>query len=145
MEKPKHVDAAPNGQGDGYRDGKDAIGYAKPPMAKRFKPGQSGNPKGRPKGSRGFAAELTEELGETIRVSENGKVKKLSKQRAMIKSLVAKAAKGDPKAIQIVLAHEARLRGSDLLTGSDADAVDKAILDDFAQRLGKGGSGDPSQ
>jgi len=122
-----------------------AVGYGKPPRHSQFKPGQSGNPKGRPKGTRGFAAELTEELGETIRVSENGKIKKLSKQRAMIKSLVAKAAKGDPKSIQIVLAHEARLRDSDLLTGSDADAVDKAILDDFARRHDKGGSGDPSQ
>ena len=114
-----------------------AVGYGKPPRHSQFKPGQSGNPKGRPKGARGFAAELTEELEETIRVSENGKVKKLSKQRAMIKSLVAKAAKGDPKAIQIVLAHEARLRGSDLLTGSDADAVDRAILDDFVRRFDK--------
>ena len=41
-----------NGKDGG--DGDDSIGYGKPPMHTRFKPGQSGNVKGRPRGSNKF-------------------------------------------------------------------------------------------
>ena len=45
-----------------------AVGYRKPPTATRFKPVQSGNPKGRPKGSPNLATDLSTELGELITV-----------------------------------------------------------------------------
>jgi hypothetical protein len=70
-----------------------AVGYRKPPKATRFKPGQSGNPKGRPKGSPNLASDLSAELGEEITVREGGQARHISKQRALIKSLMAKALK----------------------------------------------------
>lgn len=42
------------------------VGYKKPPVAKQFQPGQSGNPAGRPKGSKNLKSELAEELQERI-------------------------------------------------------------------------------
>ncbi len=79
------------------------VGYCKPPKSGQFKPGQSGNPKGRPKGTKNLTTDISEELSEKIQVKENGKVAKISKQRAMIKTLTAKAVKGDVRAISTVL------------------------------------------
>ena len=79
------------------------IGYGKPPKASQFKPGQSGNPKGRPKGAKNLKTELQEELAERIRIKEGGRQKTVSKQRAILKSLAAKAAQGDTRASNILL------------------------------------------
>ncbi|MFG1261012.1 DUF5681 domain-containing protein [Xanthobacter flavus] len=48
------------------------VGYRKPPVHARFKKGQSGNPKGRCKGTQNLATDFGEELGERIRVREGG-------------------------------------------------------------------------
>ena len=74
------------------------VGYGKPPEATRFKPGKSGNPKGRPKGSLNLATDLSAELGEQITVREGGRQHRISKQRALVKSLMAKALQGDVRA-----------------------------------------------
>lgn len=63
-------------------------GYKKPPKHTQFKPGQSGNPQGRPKGTKNLATDLDEELSEKILVTEGGKQRETTKQRAMLKSLV---------------------------------------------------------
>ena len=73
------------------------IGYKHPPTHTRFQPGQSGNRKGRPKGAKNFKTDLQEELNERIVVNEGGRIKKLSKQRAFLKTLLAKALKGDAR------------------------------------------------
>lgn len=107
------------------------VGYGKPPRHSRFKPGQSGNPKGRAKGARGFGAELDDELNQTISVTENGRTRKLSKQKAMIKALLAKALKGDAKSVQLILSNSENLRGRGALQASELDTVDKLILDEY--------------
>jgi Family of unknown function (DUF5681) len=85
------------------------VGYGKPPEATRFKPGKSGNPKGRPKGSLNLATDLSAELGEQITVREGGRQHRISKQRALVKSLMAKALQGDVRATTAVLALYARV------------------------------------
>ena len=85
------------------------VGYGKPPKATQFKKGKSGNPRGRPKGSLNLATDLTAELGETITVREDGRPRKVSKQRALIKSLMAKALQGDVRATTALLALYARV------------------------------------
>lgn len=79
------------------------IGYGKPPQHTRFKAGQSGNPKGRPKGTKNLKTDLEEELREFIVVREGGNPRTVSKQRAMLKSLTAKAIQGDSRAAATVL------------------------------------------
>jgi Family of unknown function (DUF5681) len=71
---------------------------------------QIGKSKGpRPKGSLNLATDLTAELGEHITVREDGRSRKVSKQRALIKSLVAKALQGDVRATAALLALYARV------------------------------------
>lgn len=112
------------------------VGYGKPPKHSRFKPGQSGNPKGRPKGARGFKAELDEELKQLITVTEAGRTRKLSKQRAMIKALFAKALKGDSKSMQLILSHSSGLSDPTVLKPDELEARDQMIFDHYLRRSG---------
>ena len=85
------------------------VGYGKPPTKSRFKPGQSGNPSGRRKGSVNLKSDLRSELSEKIQIREGERSLKVSKQRAMLKALVAKALKGDARAANVVLTLVGRL------------------------------------
>jgi len=84
-------------------DDDDPVGYKTPPKNTQFQPGQSGNPKGRPKGTKNLATDLSDELSEKIVVTEGGLQYTVSKQRAMIKSLLAKALKGETRASSVLL------------------------------------------
>ncbi len=44
------------------------VGYCRPPLATRFRPGQSGNPRGRPKGSRNLRAVVKAVAGELVEI-----------------------------------------------------------------------------
>ena len=71
------------------------VGYGKPPQRTRFRKGQSGNPRGRPKGARGLKADLRAELSEKVKVTEHGRTRHLTKQQVIVKTLAAKAIRGD--------------------------------------------------
>ena len=110
------------------------IGYRKPPKHTRFKKGQSGNPKGRPKGAANFVTQLNEELEQKIVVNENGKKKTLTKMQAMVKRMVAGALQGEVRpllALVEILRRTGQLEEgvSNLLPEDYAD-----ILDDYTAR-----------
>ena len=112
------------------------VGYGKPPKVTQFKRGRSGNPNGRPKGSCKLATDLTAELSEQITVREEGRSRRISKQRALIKSLMARALQGDVRATAAMLALYARV-----ITEPPDDSDDEIqaneleILRRFAPRL----------
>lgn len=81
------------------------IGYGKPPEDTRFKIGRSGNPKGRPKGSKNTYKLLNEILNQKIEVTEKGKIIKISKKVAMLTQLANQGAKGNLKAITALFPH----------------------------------------
>jgi hypothetical protein len=112
------------------------VGYGKPPVANRFKPGQSGNPNGRPKGALNLKTDLRSELSERIQIREGERSLKVSKQRAMLKALVAKALKGDARAANVVLTLVDRLFAVEA-AAEEIPALtpdDQAILERFLAR-----------
>jgi hypothetical protein len=111
-------------------------GYKRPPRATQFKPGKSGNPKGRPKGARNFKSDLKDELCEVIRIKEQGHSKTITKQRALIKSLTAKAVQGDTRAANTLINVMFRLRPPELIDEmpTELSEEDQAILDTYVVR-----------
>lgn len=79
------------------------VGYGKPPKATRFKAGQSGNPKGRAKGSLNAATLMQQLVAERVMVVEKGRERSMPMLEVLFRRVVNKAAKGDLKAFQMVL------------------------------------------
>jgi hypothetical protein len=94
------------------------VGNKKPPLHTRFKPGQSGNPRGRPKGRCkdlnlvNLGGLFTRELFKTVGVNVNGKVVKKSQAEVLVAQMVKQAITKGGTATRILLqfmeAHEAR-------------------------------------
>lgn len=79
------------------------VGYRHPPVAHQFKKGQSGNPKGRRKGSVSAVSLLAKALSELVVVQDKGKRRSLSKLEVAVKQLVNKAVSGDLRAWKCLL------------------------------------------
>ncbi len=84
---------------------KEKIGYGNPPKATRFAKGKSGNPSGRPKGSRNTYKLLDDILEQKITMMQEGKPIRISKKMAILLQAVNSAVKGDLKAIQNLFPH----------------------------------------
>ena len=112
------------------------VGYKRPPQHSQFQPGQSGNPRGRRKNVRNFKTDLLDELREQIPIRENGRDRKISKQRAFIKALVAAAIKGDMRATNALVSFCTRSLGGqtdeDVNPAPAADDID--IIEAFVDR-----------
>jgi len=85
------------------------VGYGKPPIQSRFKPGQSGNPLGRPKGSRKkpnmpalneerLKSIILEEAYRSIRINDSDRQISIPMAQAIVRSLAVNAAKGNQRA-----------------------------------------------
>ena len=85
------------------------VGRGRPPRATRWRPGQSGNPKGRPKGAKSLSRHLKEALDRTIAIQERGKNRKITTREAIAITLVKRALQGDPKALSYLLAHDSEI------------------------------------
>jgi len=70
------------------------VGYGKPPREGQFTKGRSGNPKGRPKGSRNLSTIVLEESRQMVNVQGPRGVRRISKLHATVMQLQNKAAQG---------------------------------------------------
>ncbi len=79
------------------------VGFCKPPKSTQFKKGQSGNPAGRPKGSKNTATVANAVLNEKIAITENGRQKVVTKREALMKQLVNRSVQGDLGFLRLVV------------------------------------------
>jgi hypothetical protein len=79
------------------------VGYGKPPKNTRFQKGQSGNPKGRPKGSLNSDTVFKRTARQPIVINENGQRKIVTVLEAAHKQLASKAVSGDVPAVRAYL------------------------------------------
>lgn len=116
------------------------VGYGKPPKDTQFKPGQSGNPKGRRRGKRNLRSVFTEALRETVAISENGSTRKVQKMEAIVQVTINKALKGDPKGLAAIIQLSKSMGLLDeepnVSANTAESAEDQAILDSFLARYG---------
>ena len=112
------------------------VGYKRPPMATRFQPGRSGNPKGRPKATRNLATIIAAAVAEKVAITENGRRKRITKLDAAVKQLANHAASGERHATQQLLsllqANEGRGANSAASPPSDADDL---VMQELARRM----------
>jgi hypothetical protein len=114
------------------------VGFCKPPKHAQFKKGQSGNPKGRPKGALNVATLLERTLREKVIITGNGRRKTVSKLQAAITQLTNKATSGDLKAFQLLTAllRSAKERGSQSAdANSISDEMDKRVAFGILTRI----------
>jgi hypothetical protein len=110
------------------------IGFKNPPRHTQFKPGQSGNPAGRPRGSRNLRTELIDELGEEVVVRDGDRSVRLTRQRAIVKKLIAAAMAGDIRAITAVANLHGRALGNEPADDPHGTKVDAEFLQDLVDR-----------
>ena len=73
------------------------VGHCRPPLETRFRPGQSGNPRGRPKGARSLRSVVAAVAREQVEIKENDRQRRITKLEAAVKQLVNRAAKGEER------------------------------------------------
>jgi hypothetical protein len=110
------------------------VGYGRPPPAHQFKQGQSGNPKGRPKGAQNTDTIIREILDRKVEVRVGGTLRKISVRQAILTRFAEDALKGNPKSAAFLFnrydAPDSTESGNEV-TSQD----DQAIIDAFAQQL----------
>ncbi|MGE3779180.1 MAG: DUF5681 domain-containing protein [Pirellulaceae bacterium] len=126
-------------RGSGY-----SVGYRKPPRHTQFKAGQSGNPRGRPPGSKNLATLLADELASKVRVRQDGKSRTVTKLQAIVMRVTEGALKGEPRAVREIVSLISRLLPHQEVSAAPPStplpADDAAILDEFIQRYTRGRS-----
>lgn len=80
----------------------DMVGYKKPPRRTQFKPGQSGNPKGRPKKTSTVAGAFSKLVNKRVMITMGDKVQKVPVLDAIAMKHISKAANGDHKSTALV-------------------------------------------
>ena len=122
------------------------IGYARPPIASRFKPGRSGNPRGRPKNSRNLKTIIQGALTATVTLREGARKRSISKLEGIVLKQVESALKGNEKAALAALKMAAQVGLLDVpegtaepltLSASEQEMVNELVLQRPKRRRSK--------
>lgn len=140
VKKDKAESQTPQGSVVGSTNGQSEtfeVGYGQPPMHTRFKPGESGNPRGRPAGRPNAKTTVARVINETVPVHEGERTRKMTKLEAMLQAHTLKAMKGDSRSASIVIGLLMRMG---LFADPEGEAIaavpeqDIAIVNNFIRR-----------
>jgi len=117
--------------------GEYAVGFAKPPRSNQFKKGESGNPKGRPKGSVGLHTLILKASRERVRVNGPHGTRMVSKIEAAAMQLSNKSAQGDLRASRdlFVLVQRAEEAIMKQPTHEQMSEVDRKMMERMLERM----------
>ncbi len=110
-----------------------AVGYCKPPTTTQFQKGKSGDPKGRRRFLPNFEDVLLRELTTLVELTEGGVHKRIMKFEFFVKSLVARALKGDASAVKQLMLHIEKLPVTAFVEFKTTQAAEK-LLEEFRRR-----------
>ena len=112
------------------------IGYGKPPEHTRFRPGFSGNPRGKRKGARNLSSDVKKALQVPVKLKDRGKARKVSTQEAAIMRLREKALNGDARSLDRFL-ELARIFNNEphASPASQSSSEDEEILAAYEQEI----------
>ena len=110
-------------------------GYKNPPKHSRFQKGRSGNPAGRPKGSKNTLKLLDAVLEQKIKIQQEGKTISITKKQAMLMHLVNAAVRGEIKAIAALFPYMMQLdmKEEQSMETSKLSLKDEEILQQFLE------------
>jgi Family of unknown function (DUF5681) len=119
-----------------------AVGYGRPPVANRFKPGTSGNLRGRPKGAKNLTTLIKEAMIATIPIQEGEKTRRVTRLEGVVLRQIQSALKGNDKSAMAVL--KMALQLGLLQDSSDSGEIslgreDERILNELLARSRGGG------
>ena len=120
-----------------------AVGYGKPPIGSRFKPGQTGNARGRPKGHKNLKTLIRQAMTARISVQEGSSNRQVSKIEGVVLRQLQNALKGNDRSAMAVIRMALQLGFlDDVADGPQAEdalsPTDERILKELmARREGK--------
>lgn len=109
--------------------------YVDPPAQHRFKPGQSGNPRGRPKGSISLPNAMVKLLRKRTKVTIGGEIKSLSQSEIIAFQIIQHASKGDLNFIKFV--SQQTQNHPEMQMQAAVDDAEKEVLIDKVMELMK--------
>lgn len=129
-----------DGDRGGYRANEEKpyrVGYGRPPAETRFKPGVSGNPKGRGKKAPSFSEVTEQVLNEPVELRIGDRVLRMSNRQALVRSAIRQALTGKPRLLTVlpaIMRYENESLQGRADTNLNLAAEDEAILSDFLAR-----------
>jgi hypothetical protein len=123
-------------------DDTEEVGYGKPPRRHQFKPGQSGNPKGRKKGVKNEITILQELFQHKVALNERGKTRKIILLEAILRKVAEDCLRGNIKSVGFLLNRYHAAAAGDAAQadlGEDDKAVLEAYLREFQNKPEDGG------
>ena len=113
------------------------VGYSRPPKTKQFRKGQSGNPKGRPKGSKNMSSLFLEVASRKVTITESGRTRRVSLLDAVLTQMATGAAKGDRHSRRDFLQFLSTIEAKAETEESVLNPIERdiAVLDGFMKRF----------